>query len=53
MVYKMTVRKSYLIEAENKEEALEKFFERFDLGEEEIDVVVVGKGAKNEHSEDR
>lgn len=53
MVYKVTVRKSYIIEAENKEEAIEKFFNRFDLGEEEVDVAVVGKGAKNEHSTDR
>lgn len=53
MVYKMTVRKSLIIEAGSKEEAIEKFFDRFDLDEEEVDVVVVGKGAKNEHSADR
>lgn len=53
MVYKCTVRMTKIIEAPSKEEAVEEFLYRFSLGEEDVDVVTVGKGAKNESLEER
>jgi hypothetical protein len=53
MIYKMKVEKTMVIEAPTEEEALEKFFDRFDLDADEVKVICLGEGVKNEYSSDR
>lgn len=46
MIYICEVYKKMVIEAPTEEEALEKFMHRFDLGEEEVEVICIGEGEK-------